>query len=192
MRHNTLRSALAVAAAAVLATGLAGCGAKTREAIGLDRPPPDEFAVLTRAPLAIPPEFGLRPPRPGARRPQELEVKDEARKILLRGAQRDGSGTGAKPSSGERALLGRAGAASADAAIRREVDEESAQIAEAERSFVDKLIFWRKDEPPGEVIDAKRESQRLRGNAALGSPPTSGATPVIERRERGFLEGIFN
>lgn len=192
MTHNNLRTALAVAVLAVLASGLAACGDKTREAIGLDRPPPDEFAVLTRAPLTIPPEFGLRPPKPGAPRPQELEVKDEARKILLRSAKRDDASANVNPTSGEQALLGRAGAAGAESTIRREVDNESAQIAQSERRFVDKLIFWRKDEPPGQVIDATKESQRLRGNAALGSPPTSGPTPVIERRERGFLEGIFN
>ena len=79
MKLYGLRSGLAVSAVAVLASGLAACGQKTREAIGLDRPPPDEFAVLTRAPLAIPPGFGLRPPQPGMPRPQEREARDRAR-----------------------------------------------------------------------------------------------------------------
>ena len=184
-----MRTGLAAAGAMVI-FGLAGCDSKTREDIGLERSPPDEFAVLTHAPLTIPPDFGLRPPVPGAPRPREREVRDEARHILLRGAK-TAAGGGA-PTGGEQALLGRAGAANADPSIRGEVDRESGQIAAAERGFVDKLVFWRDPDPAGEVVDAERESRRLRGNAALGKPVTSGTTPVIERRERGLLEGIFN
>ncbi len=192
MKRGGLRIGLAAIGGVAIALGLAGCGDKTREAIGLDRPPPDEFAVVTRAPLAIPPDFGLRPPAPGAPRPQELEVKDEARNILLRSAPTGLARDGDARSSGEQALLGRAGAVNADSSIRREVNRESAQIAEAGQNFVDTLIFWRESDPAGEVIDARRESRRLRDNAALGSPATSGTTPVIVRRERGLLEGIFN
>jgi len=191
MKRGGLQSGLTVAAVMVLASGLAACGQKTREAIGIDRAPPDEFAVLTRAPLAIPPGFGLRPPRPGTPRPQEREVKDEARNVLFRRANTDRASDGASPSSGEQALLGHAGARNAKASIRSEVDNESDQIADAGRGFVDKLVFWRATEAPGEVIDATAESQRLRSNAALGSPPTTGVTPVIKRRETGLLEGIF-
>ncbi len=44
---------------------------------------PDEFAVESRAPLTIPPEFDLRPPQPGAPRPQErLASADKARKVI--------------------------------------------------------------------------------------------------------------
>ena len=43
----------------------AGCG-DLREAAGLTKKSPDEFAVTTKAPLVIPPDFNLRPPAPGA------------------------------------------------------------------------------------------------------------------------------
>ena len=36
---------------------------------------PDEFAVESRAPLTVPPDFDLRPPEPGAPRPQEKTAK---------------------------------------------------------------------------------------------------------------------
>jgi hypothetical protein len=48
----------------------------------LDRVGPDEFAVESRAPLTIPPEFELRPPQPGAPRPQEATSADKARKVI--------------------------------------------------------------------------------------------------------------
>ena len=182
-------------AAAVLACGtlvLAGCGDRTRQALGIDKSPPDEFAVVTRAPLALPPNFQLRPPAPGTARPQEREVKDEARKTLIQSASISDAPNDGQVSSAENALLGRAGASNADASIRTKVDVESAEIAASQGDFIDKLIFWRKKDPPGEIIEANAEARRLRENAALGTPPVTGKTPIIERRERGWLEGIFN
>ena len=44
---------------------LAGCES-LRDAAGLTKKSPDEFAVTTKAPLVIPPDFNLRPPLPGA------------------------------------------------------------------------------------------------------------------------------
>jgi hypothetical protein len=60
---------------------LSGCG-DFRRAIGMDRVGPDEFAVESRAPLTIPPEFDLRPPQPGAPRPQDVTAAERARKVI--------------------------------------------------------------------------------------------------------------
>jgi hypothetical protein len=49
---------------------LSGC-TDVKQMIGMDQPMPDEFAVESRAPLTVPPDFDLRPPEPGAPRPQE-------------------------------------------------------------------------------------------------------------------------
>jgi hypothetical protein len=48
----------------------------------MDRVGPDEFAVESRAPLTIPPDFDLRPPQPGAPRPQEATPAERARKVI--------------------------------------------------------------------------------------------------------------
>ena len=50
--------------------------------VGLDRTGPDEFAVESRAPLTIPPDFELRPPQAGAARPQEVSAAERARKAV--------------------------------------------------------------------------------------------------------------
>src|SRR5258707_400960 len=60
---------------------LSGC-TDVRRVVGMDRVGPDEFAVESRAPLTIPPEFDLRPPQPGAPRPQEASSADKARKVI--------------------------------------------------------------------------------------------------------------
>ena len=172
---------------------LGGCE-QSREAFGLNKSAPDEFAVVTRAPLAIPPDFALRPPTPGAQRPQEASTRNEARQILLRGGRNGAQGgpSGNDLSRGEVALLGRAGTENADPSIRERVSRDSSVLAEGDKGFIKRLIFWQEDEPPGIVVHAGRESRRLSENAALGDAATKGTTPVIERKEKGFLEGLFN
>ncbi|MFM8989726.1 MAG: DUF3035 domain-containing protein [Alphaproteobacteria bacterium] len=96
-----------------------------------------------------------------------------------------------RASAGEAALLEKAGADRADPAIRQTVDREARAVADADRSFTDRLIFWREPEPPGTVIDAEREQQRLRENQALGRAANAGDTPIVRRRQRGLLEGLF-
>lgn len=60
---------------------LPGCR-DMRVALGMDRVGPDEFAVESRAPLLIPPDFNLRPPQPGASRPNEVTAADRARRAI--------------------------------------------------------------------------------------------------------------
>lgn len=44
---------------------------------------PDEFGVVSRAPLSQPPDYTLRPPRAGAKRPNETTPREQARQTLL-------------------------------------------------------------------------------------------------------------
>lgn len=172
---------------------LAGCGADTARTFGLTRDPPDEFQVSSRAPLTVPPDFNLRPPQPGQPRPQEGPARDRAAAML---AGRQGVVTGtagpaaASSSPGEAALLAAAGPA-APGNVRSRIDDETTLIDQNSRGFTDRLLFWRTPDPPGIVVDPAREQQRLRENAALGRPQTSGDTPIIQRRQRGLFEGIF-
>ncbi|MFN4275202.1 MAG: DUF3035 domain-containing protein [Ferrovibrio sp.] len=200
-RPNTAGRRLWVACAILtLPVVLAGCDT-TREALGLNKKAPDEFAVVTKAPLVLPPEFGLRPPEPGAPRPQEVPARDRAAAALagrtdsaagqLTPLSRDPNATAAQRSAGESALLQQAKATNADPDIRRKVNDEFTQLAERDRRFVDRLIFWQRPEEPGLAVDAAKEAQRLRENAATGRPATAGDVPTIKRRERGPLEGIF-
>lgn len=173
---------------------LLACGERTRTALGYGKQSPDEFSVVTRAPLSVPPDYGLRPPAPGASRPQEQETAESTRRLLLQGAadRRSGEPDGEAPGRGEAALLERAGAASADPGIRRTVDRESSILARDDDGFLSSILFWQEREAPGVVVDASAESRRLRENAAEGKPAADGRTPVIERDERGWLEGLFN
>jgi len=166
-----------------------------RGAAGLTKKAPDEFRVVSRAPLSMPSHYGLKAPRPGTARPQETKVPSQARQIVL-----DSGDTGAKKKPvinfpggdpGEIALLTKAGVDKVDPKIRQLVNTESAVLAEARSGLVEQLIFWRDPKPSGKVVDARKEARRLRENAALGRPVTEGETPIIQRKKRGLLEGLF-
>src|SRR5215472_2626129 len=60
---------------------LPGC-TDLKRSIGLEKTSPDEFAVESRAPLEMPPDFDLRPPQPGASRPQEKSSNKLARQVI--------------------------------------------------------------------------------------------------------------
>ncbi|MCB9989832.1 MAG: DUF3035 domain-containing protein [Rhodospirillales bacterium] len=162
---------------AVLLT-LTGCEG-TKEQLGLTRKVPDEFAVLKRAPLEMPPDYSLRPPEPGAPRPQEAEPEKQAEAVIF-GGEKSSSVTA---DSAEAALLQQAGADAARPDIRRVVDQETAKIAPKEVPVAEKLLgigSGKGDEPAASVVDAKAEAERLKKNAEEGKPVTEGETPSIE------------
>ena len=170
---------------AVTALGLAvsGCGFLQRS-VGASKVTPDEFRVVTKAPLVVPPEFALRPPAPGEPRPQELAPESAARTALL------GRAAAVSRTEGEQLLASKAGATQADPLIRFVVDDEFGDLAHKEKSWADRIMFWRKDAASGGTtaaaagantaapVDAAAEQQRM---AAL----TGGRQVVIQRKRQG-------
>ncbi len=75
--------------------------------------------------------------------------------------------------------------------IRQIVEEETASQVERDRTVVSRLVFWREQEPYGSVVDPVGESQRIQENIDQGKPMTEGDTPIITRKKKGLLEGIF-
>ena len=183
--------ALGLGALALAAT-LSACEGGIGDALGLGKNAPDEFAVVRSAPLTLPPDFTLRPPRPGEARPNEESVREQARVALFNeaGALAIDDLTAAA-TQGEAAFVERAGAADVDPNIRHIVDREFSGYASEDENFIDSLLFWQEEQLPGEVVDAAAEAERLRENAEAGKPVTAGETPTIKRREKAPLEGIF-
>lgn len=148
---NRARTGRALAPAGLLvAVGLlSGCDT-VGDALGINRSSPDEFRVVARAPLEVPPDFNLRPPQPGSPRPQELDRDNRVTASVFgaAGGLTDAR-TSAAQSAGEAAFLGAAGADAANPDIRAIVDRENPGVVVAERSFLDRLMFWRDDQPAG-------------------------------------------
>lgn len=171
--------------------GLSACNS-IRSAVGATKVTPDEFRVVSIAPLTVPPDYALRPPTPGEPRPQELDPSSTAREILL------GDREGIVRSGSEMALVGAAGADDADPLARYVIDDEFGDIAHKDESFANRVMFWRKDDASTQAattrqtaegqqtIDASTEAARLQ--ALTGGREAITITP---RRSGGFkLPGL--
>jgi len=162
-----------IATALMGAIGLTGC-ASGKQALGMSKVVPDEFRVVSKAPLVVPPDYALRPPAPGEPRPQELQPESAARTALMgRRQSEDRSG-------GEALLVTKAGADKADPLIRFVVDDENGDIAHKDKSFSDKVMFWKKGEAAPMVsasagdnvpapLDPAAEATRIK--ALIGDKP---------------------
>lgn len=199
-------SFLLVAAVAAAGLPLGGCDSFNR-AIGKTRVIPDEFQVVSNDPLAIPPDFALRPPRVGVG-VQEQSPTDQAREAVFR-AGNNNAQTGLPPSAdklspGEKDLLRQSGAANAPADIRQTVDADPTTGVPFDRSLVDKLLFWSgpTTPPSNQVIDPAAEASRIRLAQSVSNPAqepaaaasSSGAgTPTFDRepKKSGWFGWLF-
>jgi len=162
---------VAAVAALLAAAGLAGCDSASR-AFGLAKVTPDEFRVVTKAPLTLPPDYSLRPPAPGEPRPQELQPESAARQALI------GQRAGDVRSDGERLFVSKAGADHADPLVRYVVDDEFGNLAHKDKSFSDYVLFWKKGAP---VVAPQSE---------LGDPnQPQPLDPAIEEKRLQSLTG---
>ena len=183
---NAARPALPVLvlAAAVL---LAGCE-ETKRALGQTKQAPDEFAVYTRAPLSIPPEYKLRVPEPGLERPQEVNPSQVAQQVLLGSVAKNSIFTA---TTGIDMLLRDAGALNVDPSIRETVNRETSVLAEEDQTVMEMIMFWGMQTEYGVAVNPELENKRIQENQALGQPLSTGEVPVIERKRKGLLEDIF-
>lgn len=131
-----MRSLIFIAASSMLLTA---CGGNDIA----DRKRPDEFAIGKQAPLVIPPDYNMAPPRPGAPRPIGADSQQQALEALF------GPGVQLPPKSQiENQLLSDAKAARVDSSIRSTVTDMPGQPG---TQTVDKGTFLREllDAPAG-------------------------------------------
>lgn len=173
------RSFLLLGVSALL---LSACG-ELREDLGLGRNPPDEFAVVERPPLSMPPDFALRPPRPGAPRPQSVDTARQASEVLFNGGGMETQ----ELSPGEKALLEASGAPKTEPNIRDLVDRDASQKVSASPHLIKRLLNSEADEKPATTVDPALEAERIKKAKEEGKPLNEGATPVIEKQDSGWL-----
>ncbi len=140
---------------------LALCACETtKENLGLNRRTPDAFAVMTRAPLSMPPDYYLRPPEPGAPRPQEETATDQAESALWANKK----SVPKAASKAEAALLEKTGAVNADPDIRSTINAETDAIIDQDTPSARKLLGLSRDRTtaPAPTINPVEETQRLK------------------------------
>jgi hypothetical protein len=175
---TALRTGTTFALGLIAAAMLSGCHS-TKRALGLEKTVPDEFAVLNRGPLVMPPDYTLRPPVPGAERPQELPAVEQARTAVF-GRAKIEQLRARGMSMGEIALLAHAGTAETPPDVRTSLEHETSMFASEDKQFTHKLLDW-KDEnaSQGVAIDPVKEKKRLAQNQAAGKKANEGNVPII-------------
>lgn len=200
MKKNIIIMA-SLAAVAALALPVGGCSGN-QEFLGRSRQAPDEFAVYSRAPLSIPPDFSLRPPGPGGARPQAVAPRKAAMKAVLgsrAAATPPGSIAGASP--GTISLIRQTGGFKAAPTIRETVNSETTILAKEDKKFSDKIIFWRDKQVPGKTIDPAREERRIRDAESKSdtvkvkpaqAPTIQRPSEIRKSKRSGFWGWLFN
>src|SRR5215467_12126239 len=144
---------------------LSGCE-DLRRAAGLNKKSPDEFAVTTKAPLVIPPDFNLRPPLPGAPPTNTLDPSSNAELALFSNnadPQIVASGMRGNYTAGEKMFLANAKAQSADPGIRARLNaDQRAAIQNADRSFTDRILSSPVTPDNGKPVNADAEVNKGR------------------------------
>lgn len=182
-----------------LCAALMGCGSNgdIKEALGLTREGPDEYRVVPRPPLSVPPEFNLRPP--GEQESNYVSGKAAQVRahegVLGVNTATVGSAdtavtpvtSGDLPNGSDAQFLANAGATKADPHIRQKIlDDKMNGIAEKDPDY----LFGGKTESDS-IVDAEKEKDRLKTNKAQNKSASEGETPVIKPKSKGLLGDIF-
>ena len=169
-----------------------GCG-EVKTMLGRTKQAPDEFAVMSRAPLSLPPNFNLRVPQPGAERPQDASRKDVARKILLQaGSQRkDKNADDSKKTVGENTIRKLLGADLANSQIREILNQETVNVEFEDQQFIEKLLSWERNPRKESLVDSAAEAKRIKANVEAGKRINEGEVPIIKRGKMGLLNKLL-
>jgi hypothetical protein len=203
MMDGRVRVASRLMALGGLAVLLVGCQS-IREAAGITKEPPDEFAVVTKAPLVIPPEFNLKPPKPGASPSNQVSPTASAQEALYGDDPNViAAGMPKTYSDAEKAFLIKTGAATAEHSVRQQIEAENKQMEPSDETFTDKVLFRGPEPDQGNPVDADAEVQRISDAKAQGKPSPAPAAdqpasekkpddaPTIKKDDSGWLDGIL-
>ncbi len=150
---------------ALVGIGLGACSQDMKEDLGLAKVAPDEFSVITRAPLSVPPDYTLRPPRPGTSRPMEISTRAEARQTVFGVSDIDKKTGVAQKSTDNDSFFGKVGVNNADPNIRDVVDSEDPTDT---RTTAERLLFLSGDNvDKGASLDPKEELERLQDEGVV-------------------------
>ena len=113
---------------------ISGCGSELSDVLGTNKLPPDEFTILTKPPLIVPPEYNLRPPAEGEIRPNVQQPNRQLQSILFGQKQTDDF------SSSEISLMTGSDVAEAIPNIKEVLDSEMRDVEEVSSNLESQVL----------------------------------------------------
>lgn len=173
---------------ALLLTACSGNTVKTT--LGIDRAPPDEFRVVSRPPLSVPPQFTLRPPVTNDETAGQTPASEEA-KSLVTGTRLNTGSSKKTGTHAESQFLKNAGAENADPNVREKIVEDRIAVQQPEESNWWNPLSWGNNSKKDPLVNAKKEAERIQKNEDEGKPVTEGETPEVKAKDTGVLGRIL-
>ena len=119
----------------IVSISLMGCGSELAKVLGTDKMPPDEFTILTKPPLIIPPEYNLRPQAEGEVRPEPQQSSRELQAILF-----GNSSASDQFSTSELNVMTGSGVGESIPNIREVLDSEMRDVEDADESVKAQIL----------------------------------------------------
>ena len=195
MRKNYKKLVTAVAIMFMGASLLSACSGNAKKALGLNKQAPDEFTVVAKAPLVLPPDYNLVPPNEMYTTASDVRPQSKPKDILFKETKAASATPADKTKKSEKydkttdKFLAMAGATGNNAAIRKTINKKTNELIEEKQDVVDKIMFWNDTviDPTAVTVDAAAERKRLQDNNESGKSATDGKTPTVKAPERSLF-----
>ena len=155
-----------------------------RKSAGMTRKSLDEFKVVENPPLVIPPDFNLLPPEQLEKKNID-DVETELAREILFGLDENLENNENEKLSIMNQILKSTEANNVDSNIRKEIDEQFANEMNTDSIY---QIEW---DTEIEVLDAIKESERIRNQLIQGKSIAEGEVPTIIQKIKKKKKRFF-
>ena len=155
-----------------------------RKSAGVTRKSLDEFRVVENPPLVIPPDFNLLPPEQLEKKNID-DVETELAREILFGLDENLENNENEKLSIMNQILKSTEANNVDSNIRKEIDEQFANEMNTDSIY---QIEW---DTEIEVLDAIKESERIRNQLIQGKSIAEGEVPTTIQKTKKKKKRFF-
>tara|TARA_B100000029_G_scaffold495518_1_gene560580 strand:+ start:319 stop:867 length:549 start_codon:yes stop_codon:yes gene_type:complete len=171
----------------LLTVFLFGCS-QIRDSAGVNRKVIDEYTVINNPPLALPPDYNVLPSDEIISK-KKIQKEDELTKEILLGLDENSNRKDESiESSALNSILNKSGATETSSNIRDEIDLLYANMSSTKGVFSGEKYM--DDE---EILDAAKESERIRNNVFNNKSILEGSVPITTRpkKRESLLKKLF-
>jgi len=152
---------------------MTGCSIN-KQSMGLGRQSPDEFMVMKRSPLTLPPEYNLVPPGSKVSISKEINPEEEAQKAILGAPIKT-----EEIKNEDYDFLKSINATKVNPKIRETVNEESENDPTQNKYLINSLMFGSKKDN-SVIVNNVKEAKRIKENKEQNLNINEGEVIVID------------